>query len=114
MWSGERLREKRIELGLTIDEVVRRLNISTRYLNALEEENLEVFPKSSYCHQILRSYSRFLGFSDPEIANMVMECEIKPRIKFLLFPKGDTLIYIILLLLVIIAFLVLVNIIKKG
>ncbi len=102
-------REKRIELGLTIDEVVRRLNISARYLNALEEENYEVFPKSSYCHQILRTYARFLGFSDAEIANMVRECEIKPKINFLLFPKENTLTYIIIFLLVIIAFLIFVN-----
>ncbi|MEK9149771.1 MAG: helix-turn-helix domain-containing protein [Candidatus Desantisbacteria bacterium] len=110
MVIGENLREKRIELGLTIDEAVRRLNISARYLNALEEENYGLFPKSSYCHQILRTYARFLGFSDAEIANMVREIEIKPKINLLLFPKGDTLTYIILFLLVIIAFLVFVNI----
>ncbi|MFH0775804.1 MAG: helix-turn-helix domain-containing protein [bacterium] len=109
MVIGENLREKRIELGLTMDEVVRRLNISARYLNGLEEENYGLFPKSSYCHQILRTYARFLGFSDAEVANMVRGCEIKPKINFLLFPKGDTLVYIIILLLAVITFLIFIN-----
>ncbi|MBU2462336.1 helix-turn-helix domain-containing protein [bacterium] len=103
------LRERREEQGLTIDEVVRRLNISARYLNGLEEGRYEVFPKSSYCHQILRTYARFLGFSDAEIANMVRECEIKPKINFLLFPKGDTLTYVIIFFLAVITFLILIN-----
>jgi cytoskeletal protein RodZ len=106
---GNYLKERREEQGLTMDEVVRRLNISARYLNALEEENYETFPKSSYCHHILRIYARFLGFSDPEIANMVRECEIRPKISFLLFPKGTALTYIILFLLAIITFLVLIS-----
>ena len=106
---GNYLKERREEQGLTINEVVRRLNISARYLNALEEGHYETFPKSSYCHHILRTYARFLGFSDPEIANMVRDCQIKPKIGFRLFPKGTTLTYIILFLLVIIAFLLLIN-----
>jgi cytoskeletal protein RodZ len=110
MKVGLCLKKRREEKGFTIEEVARRTMLSGRYLSAIEDENFSIFPKSSYAKQFLRSYARFLGFTDAEVANMVRECKIEPyRIKSFLFPQRNWITYLIILLLVIIAYLLLMN-----
>ncbi|HAW50410.1 TPA: hypothetical protein DCX16_05635 [bacterium] len=107
---GNILREKRENLGFTIEEIERRLNVSKRFIIAIEKEDISTFPKISYYTSIMRNYARFLGFSDPEIANMIRD--FSPKIKqskYIFF----NITYIIILLLVLIAFLIFMAIIYE-
>ncbi len=61
---GELLRSRRETLGLTLDQVHADLRIPVRYLRALEEDRLEVFPAPHYARGFLRSYATYLGL-DP-------------------------------------------------
>jgi len=57
---GEKLKTTRIEKGLTIDQVSRETNITSRYLEALESENFGVFPGEPYVIGFIRNYSSYL------------------------------------------------------
>lgn len=102
---GSVLREKREELGLMIEEVERRAFLPKRYLIAIENDDISVFPKISSATQIIRAYSRFLGLKDYEIANLIREFNPSVTPKFILFGK-NSLVYIILLLILFVIVLV--------
>gem|GEM_PF-5077417 len=103
---GKILKERREFIGLSLDEIERRTYISKRYLEALENDDISQFPKVSYATSIIRAYGRFLGLEDYEIAGLVREFNPKIAPKFIFFGR-NSIIYIILFLLVIIAFLIL-------
>ncbi|HAG06996.1 MAG: Transcriptional regulator, XRE family [Clostridia bacterium 62_21] len=62
---GRRLRETRISLGYTLDDVEEHTKIRKRYLEALEEERFGDLPGRVYAKAFLRTYARFLNL-DPE------------------------------------------------
>jgi cytoskeleton protein RodZ len=59
--AGEELREARLALGLTLEEVAQRLRIRRVYLQALEEGRLGDLPAAVYAVGFLRSYAEALG-----------------------------------------------------
>ncbi|GGG42179.1 hypothetical protein GCM10010964_32080 [Caldovatus sediminis] len=59
--AGEELREARLALGLTLEEVAQRLRIRRPYLQALEEGRLGDLPAAVYAVGFLRSYAEALG-----------------------------------------------------
>jgi len=58
---GASLRRRREELGLSLDDVAASTRIRKTYLQALEEERLEVLPGGAYAVGFLRIYTRQLG-----------------------------------------------------
>jgi cytoskeleton protein RodZ len=58
---GARLRQRREELGLSLDDVAASTRVRKTYLQALEDERLEVLPGGSYVVGFLRIYARQLG-----------------------------------------------------
>jgi transcriptional regulator with XRE-family HTH domain len=58
---GQRLREARERLGLTLDEVERNTRIRTRHLEALERSDWEALPSLVQARGFLRNYAEFLG-----------------------------------------------------
>lgn len=64
---GEWLVRAREARGLTLEDAERDTRISRRYLQALEEEHLDVIPAPVYARGFLRSYSQYLGL-DPQEA----------------------------------------------
>lgn len=93
-------------MGISIDEIERRTFISKRYLLAIENDDISVFPKVSSMMQMIRAYARFLGLKDHEIANLIRE--FNPRIapKFILFGKNSLVYIILLLILLVIVFII--------
>lgn len=68
---GEKLRKARLEKGITFDDVVKDTKIRTRYLQALEEENWDVFPGNVYLKGFLRTYSNYLGLDENEYLEQI-------------------------------------------
>ncbi|MHB9148716.1 MAG: RodZ domain-containing protein [Thermoleophilia bacterium] len=58
---GDTLREGRLRQGLTIKDVEDSLKIRGKYLQALEQDDFEVLPGSTFVKAFLRSYATFLG-----------------------------------------------------
>ncbi len=57
---GNNLREARIRKGLSIKDVEGATKIRSKYLEALEEDDFEVLPGSTYAKAFLRTYAAFL------------------------------------------------------
>ena len=58
---GRILKSVREEKQIDIEQIAGETSISKEYLIALEEENLEVIPGSTYTVGFLRNYSDYLG-----------------------------------------------------
>ena len=61
-FPGERLQRRREELGLTTDDVYRKLRIPSAYVQALESGRLEQLPTRTYAVGFLTTYCKYLGF----------------------------------------------------
>lgn len=57
---GNTLREARVRKGLTIRDVEDATKIRAKYLEALEEDDFEVMPGSTYVKAFLRTYAGYL------------------------------------------------------
>lgn len=64
-FPGEVLQSKRIELGLTVDDVYRKLRVPSTCVRAFESGKLDDLPAMTYAAGFLKTYCEFLGF-DPE------------------------------------------------
>jgi cytoskeletal protein RodZ len=58
---GNELRETRLRLGLTLEQVEMATRIRPRYLEALEEERFDELPGEAYAKGFLRTYADHLG-----------------------------------------------------
>ena len=65
---GEELRAKRLELGVTLEEVESTLKINRRYLAALEEGRGQELPGMAYALGFVRSYATSLGLDADDLA----------------------------------------------
>ncbi len=66
---GATLRDRRKELGKSLEEIESSTKIRSRYLEALEMEEWDIFPGKVYLKGFLRNYSRYLGLDEAEIVN---------------------------------------------
>lgn len=62
---GELLKEARQNRGVSLEEAEKELRIRSKYLQALEEEDLSIMPPEVYVKGFLRNYAIYLGL-DPE------------------------------------------------
>ena len=62
---GENLRRERDVRGVSLREIAEGTKISVRFLQALEEDRLEVLPGGLFPRAFVRQYALFLGL-DPE------------------------------------------------
>jgi len=67
---GEKLRTARNERGLSLDQISHDINITTRYLEALETENFGVFPGEPYVIGFLKNYSAYLELDVPKMISL--------------------------------------------
>jgi len=63
---GEELREARLTLGASVEDVAVRLRINRRYIHALEEGRLKDLPGPAYAVGFVRSYAAALGLDADE------------------------------------------------
>lgn len=64
---GEDLREARLTLGASVEDMAEHLRINRRYIHALEEGRVKDLPGSTYAVGFVRSYANALGL-DPDEA----------------------------------------------
>ncbi|OEH85885.1 hypothetical protein BHU72_03685 [Desulfuribacillus stibiiarsenatis] len=69
---GEYLKSKRIETGLTIDDISNITKISTRYLQGIEDDDWSMMPGDFYAKGFIRSYAKAL---DVDISELLSESE---------------------------------------
>ena len=75
---GTRLKRKRLERGLSIEQVSDQVKIRIKYLSALEEGRYNRFASAVYAKGFLRNYASFLGIDpDKALALYRRECEVK-------------------------------------
>ncbi|SDL62832.1 helix-turn-helix domain-containing protein [Halarsenatibacter silvermanii] len=67
MAPGKRLKEKREELGLSIEDIEENTKIRKKYIIALENDNYEEIPGLVYARAFIKNYSSFLGLDEEEI-----------------------------------------------
>ena len=67
MSLGQELKSHRETKGITLEEMASSTKIGTRYLEALESDNLEILPGAFITKSIIRSYANFIGLDGNEI-----------------------------------------------
>jgi cytoskeletal protein RodZ len=73
---GDKLQQARLQRGLKIEEVARRLAIRQEYLIALEEGRPENLPSGLYSKNFLKKYAGFLGLDFQEALSSWQETAI--------------------------------------
>ena len=68
---GNFLRERREARGISLIEAEKDLKIRKKYLQALEEGNLDVIPGKTYIIGYLRNYSKYLGIDEENIKQII-------------------------------------------
>ena len=76
---GTKLKNTREEKALTIRQISLETNISSRYLEALEQENFDVFPSEPYIIGFLKNYSDYLGLEQESILSLYRSQKIQDQ-----------------------------------
>jgi len=64
--AGQRLKDRRVKSGLTLEEVARATKIKTQFLLAIENGEYEKLPSATYCYGFVKNYAKFLGLPEKE------------------------------------------------
>jgi cytoskeletal protein RodZ len=73
---GGLLKKNRLLLNLDLNEVARKINISSQYLEYLEEDDFYKMPSPTYTRGFLKRYAEFLGLNQEEI---IRQWELKSK-----------------------------------
>lgn len=68
---GNFLRERREARGISLIEAEKDLKIRKKYLQALEEGNVDTIPGKTYLIGYLRNYSKYLGIDEENIEQII-------------------------------------------
>lgn len=75
---GETLRRERQKRNLQLDQVSRELKISTRFLEAIEDERFDRLPGGVFAKSFVRQYARMLNIDEEEAATEVQRTLAPP------------------------------------
>ena len=64
MKFGESLRKERELRGITLEEISRQTRVHTRFLEAIEKDDLSVLPAKAFAKGFLRSYARMVDLDE--------------------------------------------------
>ena len=86
---GEVLRDARLALGLSIEDVAAQLRIRRVYLVALEEGRVKDLPSAAYAVGFVRSYSGYLGLDPGDMVRRLRDAVsgVGARSSDLVFPE---------------------------
>jgi cytoskeletal protein RodZ len=77
---GSLLRERRLELGITLETVAATTKISKSQLAAIEEGDVSRLPAPAYVRGFVRVYASFLGVSPDDLQQETLTEDISSRI----------------------------------
>jgi cytoskeleton protein RodZ len=72
---GRVLRERREQLGISLDELQTKTKIRKRYLMALEEGNWDLLPGAVYARGFVKSYAEALGLDGKQLLEQYVPTE---------------------------------------
>lgn len=86
---GEDLREARLTLGASVEDIAERLRINRRYIHALEEGRVRDLPGPAYAVGFVRSYADILGLDADEAVRRFRDVtgNAAPKPGELVFPE---------------------------
>jgi len=76
---GEKLKTVREERGWSYDYISREINISAKYLEALEKEDFSGFPGEPYVLGFLKNYAEFLDLNPEELLSLYRSLRIQEQ-----------------------------------
>jgi cytoskeletal protein RodZ len=74
---GELLKKAREEKDITFEKIERDTSITIRYLQALENEDVDVFPGEPYLIGFLRNYADYLGLDSQQLVSFYKNKKIQ-------------------------------------
>ena len=81
--AGEILQKQRLKKGLPLLDIEKKIKIRQKFLQAIEENNWNIFSSKIYIIGILKNYSRILGLDEKKIlAVFRRDYERKEEVKF--------------------------------
>lgn len=72
---GAQLREERVGLGLSVEDLASRLKVPSRILQAIEEGRVSELPHTVYTRGFIKGYAAILGHPEERIAAMLDSLE---------------------------------------
>lgn len=87
---GEKLKEIRMEAGISLDEIARITKVQKKYLECLEDSCYDKLPPDVYVKGFLKSYSGYLGLNEKDVLALYRkEAGIQDNLKKInLITKG--------------------------
>jgi cytoskeletal protein RodZ len=85
--AGEKLKEIRIEKGLSLEDVSKATKIKESFLDYIERGEYQKLPSVSYAQGFVRNYVKFLGLSEREIM-AIFRREFDEEKTYRVLPKG--------------------------
>ncbi len=73
MSLGQELKKQREAKGVTLKDIATATKIGTRYLEAIENDNLDLLPGAFLTRGIIRAYARFVGLDENELLKKYRE-----------------------------------------
>jgi cytoskeletal protein RodZ len=70
---GQELKRERELRGISLQEIADSTRISLRFLQAIEEDKLDVIPGHFFIRAILRSYAKSIGIDENQVLNKYQE-----------------------------------------
>lgn len=77
---GKALTQARTARGLTLTDVERDTRISSKYIQALEEGQLETLPAPVYARAFMRTYAQYLGLNARELVQQMPGARPEPEL----------------------------------
>jgi len=74
---GQDLKRERELRGISLKEISSSTKISLRFLQALEEDRLDILPGNFFIKAILRSYAKFIGLEEDYVLNKFYEASLE-------------------------------------
>ena len=87
---GKKFKQRRVELGLSIEQVSNILFVNKTYLAAIEEGNYSIFPSEAFAKAYFSKYLNFLeiNYEFPSIFELIAEKKHKRIFKELSFDDS--------------------------
>ena len=70
---GDTLRRERLKRNLDLEEISHELKISTRFLQAIENDQYDKLPGGVFARSFVRQYARLLGLDEEAMAGEVQQ-----------------------------------------
>ena len=85
--AGEKLKEARLNKGLSLEDVSKSTKIKTSFLEFIENGQYDKLPSVSYAHGFVKNYADFLGLPEKEIL-AIFRREFNEEKAYRVLPKG--------------------------